>query len=43
MNLVEIVDEGKLGVFLNKVQTTYDSKVTYHDDLHGADVMSICK
>jgi len=39
MNLLEIVDGDKLGSFLNKAQSTYDTKVAYHNDLHGADVM----
>lgn len=39
MSLLDILDEDKLGMFLNKVQSTYDSRVTYHNDLHAADVM----
>ena len=36
---MNIVDVDKLQKFLNIVQKTYDTRITYHNDLHGADVM----
>ena len=39
LELMNIVDHGKLNNFLEKVQRTYDQRITYHNDLHGADVM----
>ena len=32
-------DQKRLGNFLNKVSYSYHNKITYHNDLHGADVM----
>ena len=34
--------ENKLEKFLNQVQSTYREELTYHNDLHGADVMHMC-
>ena len=34
-----MVDQKKLGVFLNKVVDGYFPEIPYHNDLHGADVM----
>ena len=39
MNLLDLIDSKKLGMFLNKIQSTYNVQVPYHNDLHGADVM----
>lgn len=39
MNLLDLIDQNKLGLFLHKIQATYNVKVPYHNDLHGADVM----
>ena len=39
LQLMNIVDHEKLQKFLNMVQKTYDPRITYHNDLHGADVM----
>jgi len=30
-----------LNFFLEKIQGTYDTRITYHNDLHGADVMQM--
>jgi hypothetical protein len=39
LELMNIVDHTKLGNFLVKLQNTYQTEITYHNDLHGADVM----
>ena len=39
LELTNIVDQGKLANFLVKLQSLYLPKITYHNDLHGADVM----
>lgn len=31
--------EGLMGNFLSKISKVYDTKIEYHNDLHGADVM----
>ena len=36
------IEESKLEKFLDKIQSTYYEKLTYHNDLHGADVMHMC-
>ena len=33
------IEETKLEKFLDKIQCTYQENLTYHNDLHGADVM----
>ena len=33
------IEEGRLEKFLDKIQCTYLENLTYHNDLHGADVM----
>ena len=39
LELMNIVDQSKLANFLVKLQGQYLTKITYHNDLHGADVM----
>ena len=39
LELMNIVDQTKLHAFLDKLQRSYDQRITYHNDLHGADVM----
>ena len=36
------ISESKLEQFLIQVQCTYIEELTYHNDLHGADVMQMC-
>ena len=35
------VDQEKMGNFLNKITQTYFQGLSYHNDLHGADVMQM--
>ncbi len=39
LGLTRVVNQPKLNKFLDKVQKTYDTRITYHNDLHGTDVM----
>ena len=40
-DLRPIVNDDKLVDFLTKVQSTYMTDVSYHNDLHGVDVMQM--
>jgi hypothetical protein len=37
-NLISMVNEQKLPIFLNEITSTYLQSVQYHNDLHGIDV-----
>jgi len=38
LDLIEIVNEEKLAIFLDNIYLSYNRDVQYHNDLHGADV-----
>jgi hypothetical protein len=39
--LQSLVDENRIGKFLSRIYKTYRQDITYHNDLHGADVMQM--
>ena len=39
LDLFGMIQNDSLVAFLRKISRTYDYKVQYHNDLHGADVM----